>query len=1238
MADRGLSAGAITNLGASTVEMYHLLRIDFSTPVYYTTAPYDITYDDGDGSQTYLSVGTLLRVPDATESLKIKPQTISVSLSGAQAAVFSLLLSEDKNADTYITKYIVASSEGVLIFKGSTDFYTTTENVKTGDASVKLSIANHWSNWEARAGTYLSDEEQQRLYSGDLGLEFSKITDFFLPYWGDNGTYDYIYTEQYLSGLITYNAFGYNVTSPDILGSAIADASDMPDTIKLPVVYGEVALKGIPVFRTITNQQDDIMWVVYALAEGECDSLVDITFNGISYTDAKISPYVSASFYPGTTTQAADATLISESTLWTSAHQLKGICYVAIRYELNDIWGGDPNPTFQIKGKKLYDPRTTLTVYSQNPALVLYDYLTNTKYGKSIPAAEIDGITAGANYCESQVYDHSGGSQQYINLFECHGTLDTGEVVKTNVEKILFTMRGHLPWISGKYTLVIERDDDTSVYSITEDEITDTFMVKEAGNKALANVMYYAIIDGETGQPYEVVSESSAYQTTDGRELKKSIKNRFENNRYRAQNRADTELKKTRQTITVEMTCGNSESIQIETGDVVDITRTVQGWSAKEFRVTSMILKNGGAVQLFLHEYEPTVYDWSIGVETTPPSNTTLPNPLDLSAPTSLVLTSGTSVLMIKDDGTIVSRIKATWTTTASFSIVGYNVYIESPTDAAPVFYTYVKGADSDEVFIDNVEDGVSYTVYIHSVNSYGAESTALSDSEVVVGKTAVPANVTGFVVAPNGDSVVFKWNQVSDLDLAGYEIRYGGANVTSWEDGTPLTSVTRGTSVTSADVPPGTWTFYVKAVDTSGNYSAIATSISDVLVETVRDVIFQVEQSPFIEIEDATNIADNFSASFHSLEYVTASKIPTKTYKAEVSIAKDSTGAATRFCGLYIWFDGTGVYESAAVHLDTSDGDYVLVGSNASAEVIELTDYWFVRLSFWGSDLDNTDASFGLWPAVGANADLTTTSATATGSIEIFRPAFFEGETQLIGGVFRFHEWVDVYYDVVVTDNGVSAPVELTPVNTNFVVHHTGKLIPQSQETDSDDGATIWADDTVFEDFVNNPYATCTYTAPEIDISFDDYARAWGSIDSYLGPGETGIANPKLSLDYRIDGGSYDGFEDWAIGSAEARYFKHKLTLTTSEGVAVISSFIPTVDQLEHTQRDSNVAVASGGSTITFDTPFHVAPHLTAIVIGSSAKFVLLENITPTSFDVILKTSGGGNTTGIINWEATGI
>ena len=63
-------------------------------------------------------------------------------------------------------------------------------------------------------------------------------------------------------------------------------------------------------------------------------------------------------------------------------------------------------------------------------------------------------------------------------------------------------------------------------------------------------------------------------------------------------------------------------------GDIVNVTRDLQGWSAKEFRVLSMKIHSGGTISLELAEFESSVYDWAVSVETDPPENTNLLNPL----------------------------------------------------------------------------------------------------------------------------------------------------------------------------------------------------------------------------------------------------------------------------------------------------------------------------------------------------------------------------------------------------------------------------------------------------------------------------------------------------------------------------------------------------------------------------------------------------------------------------------
>jgi len=353
----------------------------------------------------------------------------------------------------------------------------------------------------------------------------------------------------------------------------------------------------------------------------------------------------------------------------------------------------------------------------------------------------------------------------------------------------------------------------------------------------------------------------------------------------------------------------------------------------------------------------------------------------------------------------------------------------------------------------------VTVEVTLHNQNYEMSDASRATASLLLVGKMRLPADVTNFTVLQNGEVIVMKWTQVPDVDLAGYDIRFGKRGASTYAGATPLTSVTRGTNVTSADIPPGDWTVYIKAVDTSGNYSANATS-RDIVAVTNRDVIVQIEQAPA-----------------------------------------------------------------------------------------------------WSGTL------------------------------------------------------------------------------TNFVLHHTGKMVPQSQNS-ADDGAVLWADDTVFEEFVINPYQICIYEAPEIDIDFDDEVRVWGSIESELGLGiTTGIADPHLSIDHKLSAGAYDGFEAWSIGNVTGRYFKHKLTMDTGIGLAVVTGFTPTVDQLEH-ELSGTETLSAAWTTIAFTQPFHATPFVTATAVtdGTSAKYAAVDNITSTSFDVALFNSSGTLTTGTVNWLARGI
>lgn len=92
--------------------------------------------------------------------------------------------------------------------------------------------------------------------------------------------------------------------------------------------------------------------------------------------------------------------------------------------------------------------------------------------------------------------------------------------------------------------------------------------------------------------------------------------------------------------------------------------------------------------------------------------------------------------------------------------------------------------------------------------------------SHVIGNSLSFPDDVTGFAVSQNANVAVFQWNLLIDSKNAGYEIRYNPVGDSTWGNGTPLTRVTRGTQITTAKVPPGSWNFMICARDMSNNYS----------------------------------------------------------------------------------------------------------------------------------------------------------------------------------------------------------------------------------------------------------------------------------------------------------------------------------------------------------------------------------------------------------------------------------
>jgi len=231
------------------------------------------------------------------------------------------------------------------------------------------------------------------------------------------------------------------------------------------VVYGRCRVSGTVVYMSTTGSKNEYLHIIVALAGHEIQEIEEVYFND------ELVPLVSntpTGFYNGVarvnkhlgeTTQTADSDLITDTASltdgkWTSDHKLSGIAYLYVRltWDTEKFPSGIPNISAVVKGKKVYDPRTTTTVYSANPALCLRDYLTDSALGMGLSSAEVDdtAITAAANICEEQVQILPLSPTTYENRYDCNGVIATSAAPDENIGKLLSAMGGLIAYSGGK--------------------------------------------------------------------------------------------------------------------------------------------------------------------------------------------------------------------------------------------------------------------------------------------------------------------------------------------------------------------------------------------------------------------------------------------------------------------------------------------------------------------------------------------------------------------------------------------------------------------------------------------------------------------------------------------------------------------------------------------------------------------------------------------------------------------
>lgn len=200
-------------------------------------------------------------------------------------------------------------------------------------------------------------------------------------------------------------------------------------------------------------------------------------------------------------------------------------------------------------------------------------------------------------------------------------------------------------------------------------------------------------------------------------------------------------------------------------------------------------------------------------------------------------------------DGELISYQTATLTGANAYNLTYLRRGMYGSVIAAHANATQFARLDTNGVFIypyDKTQIGQAIYVKILGYNIFGGAQQSLADvspyTHVIQGPP-LPSQVQGFSGQQNGGAVVFKWIEIVDYALKGYDILYAPKGI-PLAGATFLTESARGTEMTNASVPPGSWTFYIQARDIADQVSAVASSF-DLVVANENSVIYSVPSAP---------------------------------------------------------------------------------------------------------------------------------------------------------------------------------------------------------------------------------------------------------------------------------------------------------------------------------------------------------------------------------------------------------
>jgi hypothetical protein len=716
----------------------------------------------------------------------------------------------------------------------------------------------------------------------------------------------------------------------------------------IPVVYGTRMLGGTRVFVETSGSDNLYLYVALVLCEGEINDITEIriddkvvTFaSDIADNTAVEVDSSDSNFYKnseslirlephyGTDDQSA-STLLSTLSSWGTNHRLRGLAYLALRFKWNqDAFTSIPKIQAVVQGKKVVAYNSSLVAqtasFSSNPAWCLLDYLTNARYGKGLSTSDIDlqSFYDASVVATTQVTPYSSGSD--INIFDCNAVLDTTKKIIENTRILLRGCRGFLPYTSGKYKLVLETTGTASI-TLTEDDIFGGYSLASEDKNNKYNRVICSFVNPDRNYQVDEVQfppvddsglasadQHATMKTADGGFL---LEGRFDfqtlTSPYQAEEMAEVILRRSREALKLNINAGGN-AYDLAIGDIVNITHSSLGFTAKPFRVNSISFNEDFTVGLNLIEHQDAHYTWATKTQASTVPSTTLPNPFVVQPPASVTLSDQ---LISYNDGTVIVALDVTIGASPDSFVSYYQV--EYKLNSESDFKIHSQGSGLFQRVL-NVIDQQVYDVRVKAVSALGSSSTYVTAQRTIVGATDPISNVTDFSCNILGNEAHLSWEAVTDLDLAYYQVRF--STLTSgaeWQNSVSLVEkVSR--PATSVTVPARVGSYLIKAVDKLGNFSLQATVIATNVtsIGNFNNITTQTESPNF------TGTKTNLTLSSNLLRLTDLSQTGTYDFASVIDIGAVHTSRVTASLTQFSE-DPTDLFDSKSGLFDSATGSF---------------------------------------------------------------------------------------------------------------------------------------------------------------------------------------------------------------------------------------------------------------------------------------------------------------------------